>query len=68
MLLACSGLALPRGDLKRLGPKAWARLWERLRAAKLDVADLPELERGDFSARLGYSEQDADDLSRLFAR
>jgi hypothetical protein len=54
--------------LKRLGPKAWARLWERLRAAKLDVADLPELERGDFSARLGYSEQDADDLSRLFAR
>lgn len=68
VLLACSGLALPPGALKPLGPKAWARLWERLRAAKLDVADLPELERGDFSARLGYSEQDADDLSRLFAR
>ncbi len=68
VLLACSGLALPRGDLKPLGPKAWARLWERLQAAKLDVGDLPELDRGDFRARLGYSERDADELARLFAR
>jgi len=68
VLLACSGLALPPGALKPLGPKAWARLWERLRAADIQVADLPELGRGDFSARLGFSEQDADDLARLFAR
>lgn len=69
ILLACSGLAASRSaGVEPLGPKGWASLAERSRAAGLAPGELVTMSPGELETRLMVTTDAADRLARLFAR
>jgi predicted Rossmann fold nucleotide-binding protein DprA/Smf involved in DNA uptake len=69
ILLACSGLALPRqGGIRALGPKGWSSLRDRAREGGLEPRDLVHLSADGLQARLGIDPQRSAQLAGLFAR
>jgi predicted Rossmann fold nucleotide-binding protein DprA/Smf involved in DNA uptake len=70
IILACSSIGLPRGDeTKPFGPRAWAKLSERLAAQGAAPGSLIGLASGELGRMLGGADDlDTERLARLLAR